>query len=144
MTQHHFKDLTKIDVLFGDLDDDTAARLFVAARNGGPIEKFKIGVGFTRKTGTLYFFNPTVTYRLAPQPVTYDSTDWAHVADGWNFCARDKNGEHWFYENEPVQEGVRWVSSGGDAARATHKVTRGTCDWTDSLMVRPGHERKDT
>lgn len=86
---------------------------------------------------------PNVDYRIA---VTKPSIDWSHVSDEYNALATDSDGETWMYGVAPrMMEGDVygcWVLEGGIAVRAISfsSFRTGTCDWRDSLVIRPGYE----
>jgi hypothetical protein len=77
-----------------------------------------------------------LTYRITkPKP----SIDWDHVAD-WVTCmttTSEGNSYHWEYQ--PVAGECGWYNGGKWASAEGFKSYRpGTCDWKDSLVMRPG------
>lgn len=88
-------------------------------------------------------FGSSVTYRARPAPLTKDSIDWSHVANEFNFLSRDKGGQAFISQKRPYADNRRW--RGGfsfESAETFASYVRGTCDWKDSLVVRPGYEEK--
>lgn len=71
--------------------------------------------------------------------VTKPSINWEHVSDKYKFLARDSTGVAWLYGKEPtLVEGFWDVSLGEFALADSHaSYDAGTCDWEDSLVVRP-------
>lgn len=86
-----------------------------------------------------HFRGPSDRYRI--KPAEPDSIDWSHVAPGYNWMARDENGEAFAYSNRPQQAGDAWVEGEGGRYERVDRVLasyhRGTVDWADSLMERP-------
>jgi hypothetical protein len=88
-------------------------------------------------------FRHDQAYRLAPEPVTRDSVDWSHVAEGWSYMARNEDGVAFLYVEKPEVREHQWAMlvSGKcrtDDVLASYK--RGTVPWDQSLIVRPGYE----
>ena len=80
-------------------------------------------------------------YRIAKTP---DTINWDHVAPEFKYMARDEDGRAWLYQNEPIlsEEFSQWedeaVCCSNSAAHSSYR--RGTVDWKDSLVIRPGFE----
>lgn len=139
MTRLHFDDLTAITAPFGLLDDDTRQRLhawphgweFVTARGEWAV-----------------CYNPQFfrdyAYRARPAPLEPDYVDWSHVAEPFNWHARDENGYRFFYKAKPELGDGIWLDDLADndmcEAAAVAGFVRGTVDWRDSLISRPGVE----
>ena len=138
------KTLESIDKPFGELDEVTQWALRGSLSDLGELLSKMQG----KENWCLdrcFVFEDHRIYRVAPEPVTYDSVDWSHVAKGWSYMARDENGGVWMYDIEPEddQRARKWLFSGEDTLRIDGLLasyTQGTCDWTDSLVVRPGCE----
>lgn len=97
-----------------------------------------------------YGFNvaymPNVTAALCAIPVvtatptgTKPSINWAHVAPQFNWLERDVGGMPWLHEDKPKAEGGGWFSYSYCNAFSHASYTPGTCNWLDSLVMRPGH-----
>jgi hypothetical protein len=134
MTRLHFADLTAITAPFGLLDDDTQARLH-AWRHGwewlGPDGKWQ-------PTDALGLSH-AATYRARPAPLVQDTVDWSHVAEPYNWHARDESGQGFFFEEEPTKYDFYWTADGKYRSSAAHASYRpGTVDWRDSKISRPG------
>lgn len=139
-------DLTKIEVPFGQLDRETKIALFLAWLDGGEIQSL------SRQTDWVGTSHPSwvalCRYRLKPEPVTPDSIDWGHVADRFICMARDRNGHAILCSNAVAHENGQWVIADALAdieiadAVAFASYRRGTCDWSDSLVWRPGYGAK--
>jgi len=85
---------------------------------------------------------PDNIYRIAPTKL---SVNWDHLAD-WVVCiALDSNGAAWCYDSVPTLSKTNWI---GDCMGMGYKINflssyqRGTCDWRESLVFRPGKEPK--
>lgn len=83
---------------------------------------------------------------LYPYPVgvfkkiTKPSINWEHVHSKYNYLAADDMGNAWLYGKEPtIDDDGYWDAELGEFALAdTHaSYIPGTCDWKDSLVVRP-------
>lgn len=75
---------------------------------------------------------------------TPDEIDWSEAPKDAMYMARDEDGEAHFYSDEPhfVDWDYEWIADGGACGIAYHcsSYKRGTCDWKDSLVKRPGVE----
>ena len=81
-------------------------------------------------------------YRAVRSAPTKPSINWDHVADEFIAMATDKNQFAWLYKEIPNDREVYWTSRGGGTpANAFSSYTPGTCDWRDSLVIRPGVEQ---
>ena len=130
-------DLTKITTPYGLLDDETKEAL---KAHGGPYEFW----GFSQ--AKWFPSNPSwhrgIIYRVAHDK---DTINWDHVADKFICMARDKNGEAYVYGLEPTKGSHAWridVGYNMSSVDVLSSYKRGTCDWRNSLMFRPGHEPK--
>lgn len=79
-------------------------------------------------------------YRITKPAPTKPSIDWDHVEDWVTCMATDEDGETNHWERVPELSRVgRWRSGGKCASAKGFKSFRpGTCDWRDSLVMRPG------
>lgn len=72
--------------------------------------------------------------------------DWAHVAPEFNWLAHNDAGDCFLFSENPKRSDQwgGWVSE-NDAwdAAVFASYTPGTCDWRDSLIMRPGHVEAD-
>lgn len=75
-------------------------------------------------------------------PATKDTINWDHVADKFICMARDEPGFGWVYTQPPKKVDSTWWGGGVRRADTFASYKRGTCDWKDSLVFRPGHEPK--
>jgi len=145
-------DLTKITTPLALLDGKTRKAL---KAHGGPYEAWS--QNWCKKwyfiNGTPSNWNSNTVYRVAPN--TKDSINWDHVANEFICMARDDNGKVYAYTNKPNCGDKVWSEPGdidscaGVDILASYRVDilasykRGTCDWKDSLVFRPGHEPKE-
>jgi hypothetical protein len=75
------------------------------------------------------------------EPTAKPSINWDHVGGEFNTMATDEGGLTWLYERSPILGINTWFKGGW--TRLTHDFTSfkpGTCDWKDSLVLRPGYE----
>lgn len=79
-------------------------------------------------------------YRIA---IEKPSINWDHVAPEFNYMAVDLNGDVCFYTRKPELFSYKW-GRGQDwcAMQGFASYKRGTCDWKDSLIIRPGYEEE--
>ena len=109
------------------------------------IVKFADGGGCTYTTNG----KSLVSYKnrsLYPYPVEVVSRvvrptiDWSHVHVKYRWIAKDPDGSHWLYAEQPTQTRYGWKSENGDCICADGFATLspGFCDWEDSLIVGPG------
>ena len=140
-------DLTKINQRFEELDRATQLRLFEAFLDGKEIQVFHSEMRW--KSNIYPAWLPSTAYRVAPEPLIPeplipDSIDWSHVADHLVCMARDSSDRCFGYTSGPEIIGSVWVS-GANYRRIDDRFAsyrRGTVDWRDSLVWRPGHGPK--
>lgn len=78
-------------------------------------------------------------YRIAKKP---DTIDWSHVAPEFKWMVRDPDGEVYLYKKHPVLYLDCWSSDSITSDAESHaSYHRGTCDWKESLVIRPGCEQ---
>lgn len=135
-------DLTKIDTPFGKLDRETKGALLLAQHEGAEIE---VAHPDNPEKWTAVLWGTglisELIYRVKPVPLTPDTIDWSQVVEGWDWLARDSNGTAYFYSSEPSAEVFSWTAPGNYGVHVTQSsYVRGTCDWKDSLLIRPGKE----
>lgn len=79
-------------------------------------------------------------YRVA---LTKPSWDWSHVSKEIDYLARHRHGSGTGFSHLPMPDDLHgyWRSVGGVIvnANAFSSYTPGTCEWQDSLVVRPGY-----
>lgn len=93
--------------------------------------------------GTTELYNAAAKIPTAVASGTKPSIDWDHVAEGLNWLVRDEDKEVYLFENRPDQRSFGWCKAGSEeycvATDMFSSYTPGTCDWKDSLVMRPGH-----
>ena len=80
---------------------------------------------------------PSVDYRIAKTP---DTINWDHVAPEFKYMARDDEGYGLLFKLKPRLGKYHWVSSYSMYAGTFSSYRKGTTDWKDSLVIRPGCE----
>lgn len=130
-------DLTKITSPFGTLPRTTQMALFEARLYGEVIEYF---CNYKWVEVPHPGFYNSETYRVRPAPITYDSINWNHVAPQFIAMVRDGCGDALLWEFIPTIDRLSWHCLGSRMTNATvfSSYTRGTCDWKDSFVLRPG------
>lgn len=116
---------------------------------GEPIEmKFtnQVACCYTRITDPDWTWSK-LNYRVVR---TKPSINWDHVSPQYVALARDSGGDVWLYTKTPTrcsgttfwavdEGGIGWLVKNTFAS-----FTPGTCDWKDSLVIRPGYEEQST
>jgi hypothetical protein len=146
---------------FGELSDEEKGELLLEWYSGKRIEYLRaepdMWKPFNYSFGT--WLSPHAIYRIAPEPLIPDSINWDHVAPEWKYMVRLPNGDAILLRAEPIRDcGGKAVLCGSDAWQMAREPTwdfygmtsasahlfasykRGTVDWKDSLVIRPGHE----
>lgn len=128
---------------FGELSDAEKGKLLLAAHRGERIEAYGCGEWYTARPA----WGKSVPYRIAPEPKTPDTINWEHVAPEYNFMARDADGDVFAYRVAPEMCGRQWKYGKNDRIGEARRIDtlfasyrRGTVDWKDSLVIRPGYE----
>lgn len=138
-------DLTKIDKPFGELDRETKGALLLAEYEGARLE-FRDPNSTLPWCEVLYCseMSAHLMYRVKPVPLTKDTIDWSQVADGWDYCMRRPLGaigeaQPFLFRTKPTGSELTYTIP-GLALVTQSSYVRGTCDWKDSLLIRPGKE----
>lgn len=78
-------------------------------------------------------------YRIAKTP---DTINWDHVAPEFKYMAKDKGGFGYIYANRPSIKDDVWAADGGKVTKPENYASyrKGTVDWKESLVIRPGCE----
>jgi hypothetical protein len=78
---------------------------------------------------------------LQAEPPTKPSVNWDHIAEDWISMALDEGGSVWFYTTEPHISADSWVGSNPVRMQALASLDAGTCDWQESVVMRPPNEK---
>lgn len=96
-----------------------------------------------------YCLEDALTYRAVKPAPTPDVYPWDALDDQIVAVARDRDGDVYGYTDEDVEFSViRWnTRSPGQGENSFNltgivKITIGTCDWRDSLQLRPKEATK--
>jgi hypothetical protein len=74
-------------------------------------------------------------YRIA---LTKPSINWEHVAPEYVALATDKSGSSYIFRRIPEATDKEWKSGyPWTGAEVFQSFVKGTCDWKDSLVIRP-------
>lgn len=125
---------------FGELSRAEKGELLLSRHEGKLVEILTSRHGWL--TAREYdFWDEARHYRIAPEPLIPDSINWDHVAPEYNCMARDEYLLARLYRNKPVISGTFWTDGEISIyAKYFSSYKRGTVDWEDSLVIRPGHE----
>lgn len=121
-----------------------AAAVMLAAAEGKPIE-YCHGMSSVWElippNESLNWNWSFTSYRVA---VTKPSIDWSHVHPDFVAMATDENGCTYLYVDKPAQRKSDWGSNGIYLpSKGFASFTPGTCDWKDSLVLRPTKEQSE-
>jgi hypothetical protein len=129
-------DLTKIEKPFGLLTPEEQAALRAWPHGW---EMF-YSTGWSSYNGQGLLLD-AIALRAKPAPLTKPSINWVHVADKFVAMATDAGGVTWLHDKTPTRGKVTWCgSSDYTVAHTFASFIPGTCDWKDSLVLRPGYE----
>jgi len=126
---------------FSELSREEQLDLFNHWLGGGEIE-VKLGDdtwGFWGLWGSEKnpSWSDSIYYRKA---VTKDSVDWSHVDKKFVAMARDADDKAFLYDIREVRPHTSdWEGAWGDikSVEVFSSYKKGTCDWKDSLVLRP-------
>lgn len=118
---------------FGELEREEQIALFEAWLDGKEIEFYNPHVD------TWFSGDPNWTkglsYRIKP---TQPSINWDHVHPDYIALTEEESGEPHLHKVKPVNTSrYGWHSSSKAIARTHASYKAGTCNWQDSLVMRP-------
>lgn len=99
--------------------------------------EFKNALGEWQEKGINHGWYCDTDYRIAKTP---DTINWDHVAPEFKWMARDLHGRALLYQNKPRMLETVWVGHPNTFADYFLSYRKGTVDWKDSLVIRPGCE----
>ena len=80
-------------------------------------------------------------YRIA---LTKPSIDWEHVAPEYVALATDSDGDSFIYTKIPEAYVDKWETDHPwTDAEVFQSFVKGTCDWKDSLVIRPSADLEE-
>ena len=107
-----------------------------AWRTGQPREYWHVVTEKWRPCNNLHGLVNCTPYRIA---VTPDTIDWGPIDPQIKYIARHSTNVVYGFTHEPIRNDSHWVGNNPiyriNGLIASYR--RGTCDWKDSLMVRP-------
>lgn len=108
-----------------------------ASEDGKPIERRYLPSENWVHTATPLWDWVNYVYRIVE---TKPSWDWSHVTPEINYLVRASDGEGLGLTSRPDPVD-RWWRIRGNSIRARYIASYdpGTCEWQDSLVVRPGY-----
>jgi hypothetical protein len=133
-------DMTNNRVPYGLLTDEEKAALHEHEKAGGMIEAWFDVKGWYAATNATF---SDWVYRTVPLPKTQDVIAWDRLPEWVEWVARDKRGEIYCGDVEPVVNDTHdvWVLNMSRNFRRIDDfpgiVQIGTCDWKDSKQRRP-------
>lgn len=122
---------------FGELTREEKLDLITYWIDGGEVEvQMDNGKWVLAINQTWYEGNK---YRKA---LTKPSIDWNCIHPKWKYMARDANGDMYLYESMPKKSGTNlWWDTVEEIMLLEDDlftfISKGTCDWKDSLVERP-------
>lgn len=126
---------------FGEMTDAEKGALLLAKHEGKRVEYMESSLGWLpipKHAEPLGWR----AYRIAPEPLIQDSINWDHVSPKFKYMARDSDGEASLCPVEPEVGFDWWERKDYIKADNFASYKRGTTDWRDSLVIRPGYEAK--
>lgn len=127
------QDLTKIREPLALLDEETKEAL---KAHGGPYQMADRD-GWIYHDGIPAWYS-RFTYRVAP--TTKPSIDWDVFTDDVVAIAVDGSDRGWCFFSLPHLGDLYWHGAQPRRIEFLASYKRGTCDWRDSLVIRPGYE----
>ena len=109
----------------------------------GPIEYYSFSTekwSFTEEPvwGNKYVYRLATSTEPALIP---DVVPWNDIAPGWDYFARDMNGQDYVTTEPPEIAGNTWIGNGKWCCiTALANYRRGNTPWDKSLQIRPGVE----
>lgn len=79
-------------------------------------------------------------YRIVPKPTPFITREmWAMIAPEWKWAAMDRDGEVYFYTDEPCisTRDWMWTRGGGDYCNSVLAINTDSINWERSLTERP-------
>jgi hypothetical protein len=119
-----------------------AAAVMLAAAEGKPIECSDKGSEAWSLIPTPAWHWYCRNYRVA---ATKPSIDWNHVHPDYVAMATDDAGDTYLYKKHPEADTRTWYAAHSEPvpAEAFASFVLGTCDWKDSLVLRPTKEEAE-
>jgi hypothetical protein len=126
-----------------DMTWEEAEPIYRALHEGKPVEIYymylnewgDVPLGTDHEPARLY---ANEVYRIKQ---TKPSINWDHVKSRCICLARDESGRVYLYSEIPEQGATSWIQGTPECGvEGFASYDPGTCDWKDSLVIRPGHE----
>ena len=123
--------------LFKDLPRDEQIELFKACLDAKPLQQSRDQQQWF-EVGNPNWNDRELYIRVKPTPVTYPTVDWSLLKDEWIAIAKDENGKHYAYTGVPQEDRDVWSRGNQSLSLSSFNlVTDNTCNWKDSLILRP-------
>ncbi|OCG56974.1 hypothetical protein [Gilliamella sp. Nev3-1] len=118
--------------------EEHLVQVLLAKMQGVPVE-YKRGADWCRAVPDSVSLN--TEYRIAPQstPLPITRNMWRKISKKWKYAAMDKDGEVYFYINEPYADkyGGCWNASSNEYCRSVLFFNIDGINWRLSLTERP-------
>lgn len=132
-------------VMFGEgvvrniLASDTRFPLVVEFN--GKLECYTLDGKYVLNTAQALFPHPIEITKKIVKP----SINWEHVDSKFKYLAEDPCGSAFLYEEKPFIALTSWGIQGGEAVEAFMfaSYAKGTCNWQESLVIRPEGDNHD-
>jgi hypothetical protein len=115
-----------------------AAAVMLAAADGKDVEWSDNGQDWYMSGASSFFDWKSCKYRVA---ITKPSINWDHVNPDFNYLFMTPKGRSFVSRYMPALREGAWFDTGHEVASMFSSFKAGTCDWKDSLVVRPGVEK---
>ncbi|WP_085165776.1 hypothetical protein [Gilliamella bombi] len=112
-------------------------QVLLAKMQGVPVE-YKIDDDWRLAVSDYVSLN--TEYRIVPKPIPLITREmWAMIAPEWKWAAMDRDGEVYFYTDEPCisARGFGWANCGGDYCNSVLATNANSTNWRLSLTKRP-------
>lgn len=120
-------------------EQEHLVQILLAMMQGLYVEEYNDDNCFWKPSDSNCIFLNT-EYRIAPKPTPLITREmWAMIAPEWKWVAMDRDGEVYFYSDEPLisASGFRWTNCSGDYCDSVLAINTDSINWERSLTERP-------
>lgn len=120
-------------------EQEHMVQILLAIMQGLYVEEYNDDNRFWKPSDSNCIFLNT-EYRIAPKPTPLITREmWAMIAPEWKWVAMDRDGEVYFYSDEPLisANGFSWTNCGGDYCDSVLAINTDSINWERSLTERP-------
>ncbi|OCG04297.1 hypothetical protein A9G15_04145 [Gilliamella apis] len=120
-------------------EQEHLVQVLLAKMQGMHIEEYNDDNCFWHPSDSNCIFLNT-EYRIVPKPTPFITREmWAMIAPKWKWAAMDRDGEVYFYTDEPCisASGFSWTACGSDYCDSVLAINIDGINWKRSLTERP-------